>query len=41
MSNYIPYEWYALLLIMDSFIRIFEEDDEADEMDSFIRILKD
>lgn len=26
---------------MDSFIRIFEEDDEEDGMDSFIRILKD
>ena len=26
---------------MDSFIRIFEEDDEVDGMDSFIRILKD
>ena len=26
---------------MDSFIRIFEEDDEENGMDSFIRILKD
>lgn len=26
---------------MDSFIHIFEEDDEEDEMNSFIRILKD
>ena len=26
---------------MDSFIHIFEEDDEKDGMDSFIRILKD
>ena len=26
---------------MDSFIRVFEEDDEEDGMDSFIRILKD
>ena len=26
---------------MDSFIHIFEEDDEEDGMDSFIRILKD
>ena len=26
---------------MDSFIHIFEEDDEEDEMDSFIRIFKD
>ena len=26
---------------MDSFIRIFEEDDEEDGMDSFIRVLKD
>ena len=26
---------------MDSFIRIFEEDNEEDGMDSFIRILKD
>ena len=26
---------------MDSFIRIFEEDDEEDGVDSFIRILKD
>ena len=26
---------------MDSFIRIFEEDDEEDGMDSFIRIFKD
>lgn len=26
---------------MDSFIRIFEEDDKEDGMDSFIRILKD
>ena len=26
---------------MDSFIRIFKEDDEEDGMDSFIRILKD
>ena len=26
---------------MDSFTRIFEEDDEEDGMDSFIRILKD
>lgn len=26
---------------MDSFIRIFEEDDEEDGMDSFIQILKD
>ncbi len=26
---------------MDSFIHIFEEDDEEDEMDSFIQILKD
>lgn len=44
---YEPYKWDATTIIpadesnMDSFIRIFEEDDEEDGMDSFIRILKD